>query len=164
MSFRPVKTKKERPRVPFFVLFPPLISSDIIINNHTLKGELAREVVEAPKRLRWRMKRGAEGERARLNGDEASKKELQEHGDWRANIICDDRADVTKVDYAYLVISLKYVAGIMKRGAELSRSKSCADEVTKRFRAPQTSIALAYNLALGAEFMLLRRWFRYAPV
>ena len=64
------------------------------------------------------MKRGAEGERARLNGDEASKKELQEHGDWRANIICDDRADVTKVDYAYLVISLKYVAGIMKRGAE----------------------------------------------
>ena len=45
--------------------------------------------------------------RARPVGDEASKKELQEHGDWRANIICDDRADVTKVDCTCIQFSVR---------------------------------------------------------
>ena len=60
--------------------------------------------------------------RARLNGDEASEKELQEHGDWRANFICGDRADVTKVDCSHVQFSLmcrvciKYVAGSSPAG------------------------------------------------
>ena len=59
-------------------------------------------------------------QRARPVGDEASKKELQEHGDWRANIICDDRADVTKVDCTCIQFSVRCGVYVMKKAVNFT--------------------------------------------